>query len=218
MRAIAASRSLLCSGVSAPRPRSAASSNPFGTSGIPSSSARSMTAVLSALRYCAPRFAHMPPPKRMETGAPTQPGSGVDDFHVQIAQSVGGAETGDPGSEHDNLALGRSGFGHVGHDQCSCGAMLTRWTGRALLPAGMLTPARGDCSSVPDVCFEEWRVPLPWEAYRIEVSNFMAGAIHSSGYRGTHYDAETAVTWEFNFRHPPQGECPEPNRERIAIQ
>ena len=31
----------------------------------------------------------------------------------------------------------------------------------------------------------------------------MVGAIHSSGDRGACFDAETAVTWKFNFRHPP---------------
>ena len=42
------------------------------------------------------------------------------------------------------------------------------------------------------------------ETDRIKVSNFIAGAIHSSGSRGTRFDAQTAVTWKFNFRHPPK--------------
>ena len=39
---------------------------------------------------------------------------------------------------------------------------------------------------------------------RIKVSNFIAGAIHRSGYRDTRFDAETAVTWKLYFRHPPK--------------
>ena len=41
------------------------------------------------------------------------------------------------------------------------------------------------------------------ETDRIKVSNFIAGATHSSGYRGARFDAEVAVTWELNSRHPP---------------
>ena len=47
-------------------------------------------------------------------------------------------------------------------------------------------------------------VIAPKETDRIKVSNFIAGAVHSSGYRGTRFDAETAVTWKLNFRHPPK--------------
>ena len=49
------------------------------------------------------------------------------------------------------------------------------------------------------------------ETDRIKVSNFIAGAVHSSGYRGTRFDAETAVTWKLNFRHPPKPQ--DANRE-----
>ena len=38
---------------------------------------------------------------------------------------------------------------------------------------------------------------------RIKVSNLIAGAIHSSGYRGARFDAKADATWKLNFRHPP---------------
>ena len=42
------------------------------------------------------------------------------------------------------------------------------------------------------------------ETDRIKVSNSIACAVHSSGCRGARFDAESAVTWKRNFRHPPK--------------
>ena len=39
----------------------------------------------------------------------------------------------------------------------------------------------------------------------MKVSNFITGAVHGSGCRGAHIDAETAVTGKLDLRHPP---CP----------
>ena len=42
------------------------------------------------------------------------------------------------------------------------------------------------------------------ETDRIKVSNSITGAVHGSGCRGARFNAETAVNWKLNLRHPPK--------------
>ena len=42
------------------------------------------------------------------------------------------------------------------------------------------------------------------ETDRIDVSNSITGAVHGSSRRGARFNAETAVTWKLNLRHPPK--------------